>query len=346
MAATFATPVFNLNYPVALGLAWAYMNYFIISDMSIVQTDTSYRYVHNCLHNGKVYPTAQETLVYREIQVLAILNNIINQSAIFVLTAGVIVLLALCLTATIRLEWHMENIFAVAFFGIMSIDCFLFLLVCVGGMVSPYVESRKALETLKRQRPKNEFVRRGSRYCYRWLQTYVHNCLHNGKVYPTAQETLVYREIQVLAILNNIINQSAIFVLTAGVIVLLALCLTATIRLEWHMENIFAVAFFGIMSIDCFLFLLVCVGGMVSPYVESRKALETLKRQRPKNEFVRRGSRYCYRWLQTYVKSCFLIKVKMGKDNFLEELTPLNCVNLAINVTVNILLLTVSHKKP
>ncbi|CAL8146090.1 unnamed protein product [Orchesella dallaii] len=178
------------------------------------------------------------------------------------------------------------------------------------------------------------------------LKKYLHNCLHNGKVYPTAQETLVYREIQVLSILNNIINQTVIFVLTTGVIFLLALCLTATIRLEWHMEHMLAVAFFGIISIDCFLFLLVCVGGMVGPYVESRKALETLKRQHPSSGFARRGSRYSFRWLQRYVKSCFLIKVKMGKDNFLEELTPLNCVNLAISVTVNILLLTVSHKEP
>ncbi|CAL8146081.1 unnamed protein product [Orchesella dallaii] len=177
------------------------------------------------------------------------------------------------------------------------------------------------------------------------LKKFLRSCLKVGNPFPIARDTLVYREIQVLSILNNAINQGVVLFVTTGAIFLLAQSLTAIIKLEWRLENVLVVSLFGMIFMDGVMFLLVCVGGMVAPNVISKQVLEALTRRCAQNGIGRLGGRYCYKWLQLYIKSCWTIKVKIGKDNFLEELTPLICVNLAITLAVNMLLLTCPHKQ-
>lgn len=44
------------------------------------------------------------------------------------------------------------------------------------------------------------------------------------------------------------------------------------------------------------------------------------------------------RWVVRFWRSCRIVKIKFGDNNFLESLTPLRCLDFAVGITVQILL--------
>lgn len=81
--------------------------------------------------------------------------------------------------------------------------------------------------------------------------------------------------------------------------------------------------------------LMILLGGMVSVCASSKRVLQEAKSMK-KNCASRKNQLLVKKlWL-----SCDKIKIKFGDSNFLEELTPLRCLDFSAGMTVQILLLS------
>jgi len=150
---------------------------------------------------------------------------------------------------------------------------------------------------------------------------------------------LMYRIIQILALLTNVILNKTLACLVFASIAIASLGLSLLVRLEWNHGNLTALAMSLIMVVDSLLALLVLLGGMVDVYLESRNAFQVLMKKLHCN--VPRRQRM---YLQKFYTSCRPIRINLGSDNFLDALTPLTCLNCAANLTVQILLISSKTK--
>ncbi|CAL8121578.1 unnamed protein product [Orchesella dallaii] len=172
------------------------------------------------------------------------------------------------------------------------------------------------------------------------LKLHDHLKSENPDNWSTWQATK-FREIQVFALLNNEINQNALLVFTFSLILVISLEITAFVRMEWNAENFVALGFFSYSCFNsCFFLIIIMGGGMIAVYSTSKTLFELIKRKQScTGRFLNATQRLEKRWLTKFCRSCTPLRVKLGESNFLEELTPLNCINTAVDLTVNMLLL-------
>ncbi|CAL8067934.1 unnamed protein product [Orchesella dallaii] len=155
--------------------------------------------------------------------------------------------------------------------------------------------------------------------------------------------TLAYRKLQLLTTFSNLILQNSLLSVVLGTMYCVSVSITVLIQLELTSKNLLPIAYFAFLGWNCILFLTLSVGGpMVTIYLESKQFLLNCKRHcwYLGKKFVTPEQRLTKRWLQKFYKSCPPIKFKLGGSNFLEELTSLKCVDCAIQITIQILLLT------
>jgi len=175
---------------------------------------------------------------------------------------------------------------------------------------------------------------------YSIFNSYQAICLAHPQKIPSAKQSLIYREIQVLSTLNNCINKTVVLIMTLAGITFSAISLTVLVKLKWTKDNLFTLSYFTLLLCDTVPFLLVCVGGMVGSYVASKNVIAAFT-SRILNQPPNITARHCHRWFGRYVKSLLPIKIKIGDNNFLEELTALKCVDVALNLAINVLLVRV-----
>ncbi|CAL8132214.1 unnamed protein product [Orchesella dallaii] len=169
-------------------------------------------------------------------------------------------------------------------------------------------------------------------FCYLWTSNFV----INREQKDTRNIGEIYRKIQVLAILNNAILKTAVLIFLVFPVFLLAISIAVLVKLDWNSDNVFVIVLFISMICDTIPELLICVGGAVGTYTESKTFLTKLGVSNSDTNLYKGAE---FRWLQRFRKSCPPIKIQFGPDNFLEELTPLNCLNSAVNLTMQLLLL-------
>jgi len=149
------------------------------------------------------------------------------------------------------------------------------------------------------------------------------------------EKCLLYRVIQILALWTNIILNRTLVSLISASITLLALGLAGFVRLEWSSSNLMPLVVSLIMVMDAGLAVVVLLGGMVGVYLESKRVFQILG-ERLSTDLPRIERMY----LQKFYRSCRLIRINLGSSNFLDALTPLNCLNFAVSITVQILLIS------
>jgi len=103
------------------------------------------------------------------------------------------------------------------------------------------------------------------------------------------------------------------------------------IKLHWNSSNLIALFIFTSCSTNGLLVLMICLGGMVAIRSKSKKVLQENKVMQ--GETQRESKIYRKFW-----QSCPIIKIKFGAQNFVEELTPLNCLDFTVNLAVQFLL--------
>lgn len=156
---------------------------------------------------------------------------------------------------------------------------------------------------------------------------------------------LLYRELQTLANLNNVIHQKIVTtsMLVAGII-LHAFCFTAAIltlrnsHLISYNQFILQISFFGIYAFNALLYIMVFLGGLSQLHKESMKLFRGIKLYR--YELIKLCfPRHIRSWQAKFFRSCSALKVKFGSNNYVEELTPLNALNLSLALVIQLLII-------
>lgn len=152
-----------------------------------------------------------------------------------------------------------------------------------------------------------------------------------------------YRQIHILAKLGNDVQQMTLTVGTIALgIISQPISLVALIRLQYSASTLIPFMFVGLTFLETVLFMVVCVGGWSGSgiYQESKVLLRAYNRHIVEFTAIGEWTGNRNRWAQRFIKSCQLIKIRFGSLNFIEERTPLNCLDFANNLTVELLLLT------
>lgn len=164
---------------------------------------------------------------------------------------------------------------------------------------------------------------------FRFFQNYT------SKKSNACESMAVYRYVQLLANLSNDIQQKGII---PGPLVectiLSGVGLAFLVQTSVSTKNLPFLIVLAFGCFDCVLFLLLCLGTFAMIYKESRITLEKIRLNAacitPRKE---------RRWTRRFLRSCEVLKIKFGGNNFVEELTPLNCLSHALQICVQTLLL-------
>lgn len=147
---------------------------------------------------------------------------------------------------------------------------------------------------------------------------------------------MAFRQIQVLVTLANEISQQlALTSLIITGICAMSAGLSMLIKMDWSLDNMVLIFIFISCTTNGFLFLSVCLSGMGLVYHSCKTTMRKAKRYDAVRSFNICRNKLS---LKKFWKSCAVPRIKFGSCNFVEELTPLNTVNFAVNATVQFLL--------
>ncbi len=152
----------------------------------------------------------------------------------------------------------------------------------------------------------------------------------------------MYRNIQVLNILCNEAQKNVLmpFVILVG-IGMESMGTAALLRISWNYENMFWLMCFGVLAVTAILAILLVLGGMAQTFQESKSILARLQKKNCGVRLKPRKGRLASKWRKRFYWSCTPVKIRVGEINFIDRHTPLNCLNFANGLTVNILLIGV-----
>lgn len=156
-----------------------------------------------------------------------------------------------------------------------------------------------------------------------------------GHVTACDKKLRVYRRIQLLASLCNEIQQKIIVpAVIAGTITSVGFGLPILVLTPRTSENVALLVTVFAIVLSTMSFMIFCLGGFVDVYKESKISLEIVR-----SNIWHLSVRKNREWAMRVLWSCGLIKIKFGGNNFVEELTPLNCLSFATQLAVQLLLL-------
>lgn len=145
-----------------------------------------------------------------------------------------------------------------------------------------------------------------------------------------------YRTLQVLSTLRNEVQQGAFMVaIICGRVFTQAGSLAGFILVPWTNENLFWVTTYGVSGFYETVAVLVILGEMAEGFEKSKWMIKN----RVNEHFTSRSQR-SRKWATRFYQSCTPLKCKFGELNFVERLTPLNCLNLGNEIALNVLLLS------
>lgn len=149
-----------------------------------------------------------------------------------------------------------------------------------------------------------------------------------------------YRQLQILGKLSNDIQKGMVTLLFVVATLIQPFSIVNLLTTHWSKNGLsFATCFSVTIVMQSFLIFIGYGGGLAGIYRESKVALRTIS-NRILHRNGRRTSR-CTRALQLKIlKTCTYIKIRFGSLNYVEELTPLKCLDLCNQLTINLLLLT------
>jgi len=145
-----------------------------------------------------------------------------------------------------------------------------------------------------------------------------------------------------MSALNNKLLKDILLVFSVGCIVLISACICVLVKLEYCRTNALAIGFFFVLGQECLLYFTLGMHGCMVPiYVESKKILGKLKKEKVilNDGLSTRSQHLEVKASQKFYESCSPVRIKLGENNFLEEKTPLRCIDFAMGLTINFLLL-------
>ncbi len=160
--------------------------------------------------------------------------------------------------------------------------------------------------------------------------------LNNPKVYGSGLS--MYRQLQIL---NTLYNETQKIALGATMV---CSALWTSIGLAFVVSSLkggqrkangLVFATFGLSCSNCTFALVIVLGVMLAVSIKSERYLKDVSKLElmPLSREKRLG-------IRRYSKSCAKLKIQFGENNFLENLTPLRCLDWAANIAVQILLVS------
>lgn len=147
---------------------------------------------------------------------------------------------------------------------------------------------------------------------------------------------MFYRNMQVLAVFMNEIQQWCINSITAlFVVVLQAVSLAALTRQSWTAKYFVSVLFFLYALITSVIVKVGVFGLFARVNIQSEEMIKLLSKRY--GRYIRNRTSNKKQCLCFY-KSCNNIKVRFGSINYVDRLTPLNFIDFSNTLTVNLLL--------
>ncbi len=142
----------------------------------------------------------------------------------------------------------------------------------------------------------------------------------------------IFRQLQILTAMLNAFHQGPpiIYVLT-GPMLMSALCLSTLV--QGSIPDFMSIAVLAILLVDCNMILMVIFGQMATVYRRSCKILKFMTSKYDREKRNRQN-----KWEQRFYRSCSPLKIMISKANFVDVLTPLNCVQISIGLSVNLML--------
>ncbi len=155
-----------------------------------------------------------------------------------------------------------------------------------------------------------------------------------GDIYSNSR---MYRELQLLNSTYNHVQKHMLGVLILSAIFSISMNSTLLIKClngsGFEASSIIMSTFFTAIE-DGVAAILLILGGMVEVHKNCKYFLAKVKYL--KYLGTSRGARI---WARRFWRSCEKLKIKFGDFNFVEELTPLRCLDFTANLTVHMLLL-------
>ncbi len=150
----------------------------------------------------------------------------------------------------------------------------------------------------------------------------------------------LYRQLQILNSLYNQLHKQFLAVLIVGVVSGLSLglaqlvtCLGDGAKRE---VNILELALYCVTIGDTVFVIVWILGGLVEVREESERCFMKVRILEVRQMFRVKRS-----WIRRYLRSCPLLKIRFGEKNFMENYTPLRCLDFSVNLTVQFLLVSI-----
>lgn len=144
----------------------------------------------------------------------------------------------------------------------------------------------------------------------------------------------MFRNIQLLVNLMNEVNSTAVIGALSGVTITQAVSLSIVIRLAPEAaQHPVPLSIFLMSFLQFLIMIFVTLGGLGELYSVSDEVMENLKVS------LRRENSFKGKWKQKFVKSCNVLKVKVGFVSYMDKTTALTMLDIANDLTINILLL-------
>lgn len=122
--------------------------------------------------------------------------------------------------------------------------------------------------------------------------------------------------------------------LIGGCVLELGIALAAVVNVPATPENVPILVVMGMACVDAALVLICGLHGLADVHEKSKKINHAHRLNMPALK-----SRTERKWTEQFIKSCGAIKLKFGGNNFVEKLTPINCISHAFQIAVQIMLL-------
>lgn len=146
--------------------------------------------------------------------------------------------------------------------------------------------------------------------------------------------TYQYRTLQLLAtLMNSVIQDEMNTMLACTAILISSLSEAIVVKLAFMGNNTAIFLLFLFLMLNCYLGLIVIFTGFANVHKTSNSVLRNMNRHLSTittTKERKQRKRFHY--------SCSSIKVRLGSVNFVDSLTPLNFINFANNLTVQIVL--------
>lgn len=148
--------------------------------------------------------------------------------------------------------------------------------------------------------------------------------------------TLRYRTIHLLSILMNKVIQGELNTfLMIGSVITFSVCEAGLVRLSATPENFIPAIVFVFLLLCCWWSLML----MTDCWGQIHKHSKVLMKKLKHNLIVSATRRKDYLERKHFHKSCTLLKVNLGEICYIDSLTPLNLVDLANCIAVQLLLI-------